>query len=595
MHTRMNNSEHLPARSNNRWLLLGCVVIAAVTCVAFLPSLNHGFVNWDDDIYVTNNPDIAAFTLKNLANIFSSTYVGNYQPLTMLAYMAEFHFFRLNAAAYHSTSLALHIVNVALVFSLFLALSRHHLTSLLVAFLFAVHPFRVESVAWIAEQKDLLSALFYLLSLRFYVSYLEQKRPTSYWLCMLSLLGSLLAKPMAVSQPFVLILIDYLSSGRFDKKTLPRKVPFFAVVAVFSILAFVAQKSAMPDLHEISTFQRLCVPFYGLFFYAAKTLVPLRLCSLYPLPPNLSAATTWVLFAAPLLVLGGASAVYYLRGSSRALVFGLLFYVVTLLPVLQIVPIGDAIVSERYAYIPALGLYFPFAAWCRFLLEEKLRNRWKAILGLGISAAIGALACATYYRCDVWKDSLSLWNDVLAKFPSAVPYNYRGGAYILSGKYDRAIEDFNQAIGLDPRYVKAYDNRGFAYLAKRDYDRAIESHTEAIRINPMDALAYNNRGLAYKHKADYGRALADFENAIKLEPAPLLYNNCGATRDALGEHERAIEDFNEALKLKPDYSPAYFNRGRSLWAMGRHEQALGDLKTACDLGHGAACQFLQRQ
>jgi Flp pilus assembly protein TadD len=594
----MNIGEHPPACRDISHLLLGCGVIASAAFIAFLPSLNHGFVNWDDNFYVINNPDIRAFTLRNLSKVFSSTYVGNYQPLTMLAYMAEYCFFRLNPAPYHSASLVLHVVNAILVFALFLGLSRHHLTSLIVAILFAVHPLRVESVAWIAEQKDLLSAFFYLLSLLFYVWYLRERRPGFYWLCMVLLLFSLLSKPMAVSQPFVLILIDYLYNGRVDKKTLSSKAALFAIVAAFAILAILTQRisGATPRFHQVSTLQRLCVPFYGLVFYVAKTLLPLRLCSLYPLPPNLTGGTMVVLFVAPLLVLGGAVVVYCVRAYSRVLVFGCLFYLVTLLPVLQIVPIGDAIVAERYTYIPALGLCFALAALCRFLFEKKLKSTMsRSALGVGLCATIIVLACATYYRCDVWKDSLSLWNDVIAKYPSAVSYNYRGSAYSIHREPERAIEDFDQAIRLDPGYVEAYDNRGFAHLAKRDYDLAIEDHTDALKLNPRDALAYNNRGLAYKYKGDYGRAVEDFENAIRLIPTALLYNNRGATRDAMGEHQRAVEDFDEATRLNPDYAPAWHNRGLSYKAMGDDIQALNDFRKACDLGHRAACQLLRRQ
>jgi protein O-mannosyl-transferase len=594
----MDNGQPLPSPYRLRSLLLCYSIVACIACIAFLPSLNQGFVEWDDDSYVINNPDITALTLDNLTTVFSSSYLGNYQPLTMLTYMAEFHFFRLNPTAYHSTNLALHIVNAILVFTLFLGLSRHPITSLLVALLFAVHPLRVESVAWIAERKDVLSAFFYLLSLQFYVRHIATHRARFYWLCMLSLLSSLLSKPMAVSQPFVLLLIDYLCGRRLDRKALVGKAPLFAIAAIFAIVAFLLQRpaAAIPEAHQISTLQRLCVPFYGLVFYVAKTFLPMRLCSLYPPPPDLSSTTMFVLHAAPFVVVGSALAIHHFRAHSRTLVFGSLFYVVTLLPVLQIVPIGNAIVAERYTYIPALGLYLTFAVFCRFLLKEKLHSTIsKSTLSIGIGTAIVVLACATYYRCAVWRDGFSLWNDVIAKYPTAVAYNNRGVAYSIHGKYDRAIEDLDQAIRLDPKYFEAYDNRGFAHLSRRDYDLAIEDHTEAIRLNPRDALAYNDRGLAYKYKGDYARAIEDFANAIKLRPTFLLYNNRGVTWDAAGDHNRAIDDFNEATRLNPEYMVGYFNRGLAHRGAGDYDQALDDFKKACSLGHRAACRLLQRQ
>ncbi|MGA2505936.1 MAG: tetratricopeptide repeat protein [Chitinispirillaceae bacterium] len=593
----MNNGKQLPASCDIRRILSCYGIIACITLIAFLPSLNNGFTYWDDDTFVVNNPDIQGFTLKNLTKIFTSNYVGNYQPLTMLTYMAEFHFFRFNPIAYHSTNLILHILNGLLVCTLIFGLSGHYLTGLLVGLLFAVHPLRVESVAWIAERKDVLFAFFYFFSLLFYIWHIRGKRGRFYWLCMFSLLFSLLSKPMAVTQPFVLLLIDYLYNKRLDKKTLLGKVPFFAIVMIFSIITFLTQKQTgdISEYLRLSMLQRICVPFYNLFFYMAKTVAPVRLCSLYPLPPHLSDATMFGFFAAPFIVTGGAVAVYCFRRYSRTLVFGSLFYFITLLPVLQIAPFGNVLVAERYSYIPLVGIYFVFAVLCRFLLKEKLNSTLlKSILAIVTSVSIVVFAWITHQRCDVWKDGLSLWNDVIAKYPIAVAYNYRGNIYTMHRDFDRAIEDFNLAINRSPKYCQAYDSRGFAYSAKGDFDRAIEDHTVAIGLDPMDALAYTDRGIAYKSKGEYGRAIDDFTHAIKLKPMYAIYNNRGVTWNALGDYNRAIEDFNEAARLNPHYSHAYYNRGLAYKATGDYSHALDDFKKACDLGYDPACQMLSK-
>ncbi|MGA2508560.1 MAG: hypothetical protein ABSF80_13915, partial [Chitinispirillaceae bacterium] len=299
----MGNNLELPARKNFRTFFC-CSIIAGITFIAFLPSLNNGFTTWDDDIYVVNNPDIKGFTPRHLARIFSSSYVSNYQPLAMLTYMAEYRFFRLNPKVYHSTNLILHIINALLVFALFYGLSGRRITGLLVGLLFAVHPLRVESVAWIAERKDVLSGLFYFLSLIFYVRYIKGKNRKFYWFCLVSLVLSLLSKPMAVSQPFVLLCIDYLFRIKLDKKSIRDKVPFIAVAAIFAAGALLTQKAALPGsgYDVISAIQGICVPFYGIIFYLVKSAFPVHLCAFYPFPAALDGHIPLQLLASPFLV-----------------------------------------------------------------------------------------------------------------------------------------------------------------------------------------------------------------------------------------------------------------------------------------------------
>jgi len=594
----MHTSHEQAARHPVKRLVACYAVVACATVVAFWSSLDNGFLPWDDDIYVSNNPDITALGLTNVTRVFSSSYSSNYQPLTMLSYMVDFRLFGWNAKGYHATNLVLHVINGLLVFALAMRLSRRRKTSLVVALLFAVHPLRVESVAWIAERKDVLSALFYLLSLYLYARRLQEGRARLYWLCLLSLLLSLLSKPMAVSQPIVLLLMDYLYGRRLDRNNLIDKIPFFALAFLFAATALFTQRSggAVQSFFEVPILQRLCVPFYGLVFYLAKALVPVRFCALYPLPPELPTSAMYALYTAPLLVLGGAVLLYRFRAFSRPLVFGSLFYLVTLLPVLQIVPIGNAMVAERYSYLPLLGPCLALASLFRFLFAPKLCGRVsRSLVGVGFAAAIVVLGGITYHRCGSWRNGFTLWNDVLAKYPSAVAYGNRGQSYLALGMFDRAIEDLDRAISLSPEYFEAYDNRGFAHISKGEYDLAIEDHTRALRLNPKDAIAYNNRALAYRYKGDYARAVEDLSTAIGLKPTAVAYSNRGASRNAMGDYRRAIEDFTESTRLNPEYKAAFFNRGLAYHALGDEDQALRDFGKACALGHHLACQRLARK
>ena len=578
-----------------------CSIIAGITFFAFWPSLSNGFTNWDDEGYVVDNPDIKGRTFHNAAKLFSSIYVSNYQPITMLSYMAEYRFFQLNPVVYHCTNLLLHIMNGLLVFALIYGLSGKQSTSLLVALLFAVHPLRVESVAWIAERKDVLSALFYFLSLLSYLRYVKKTGRKFYGFCLLSLALSLLSKPVAVSQPFVLLLIDYVNNRKIDKKNLLEKAPFFAVAVLFAGLTVFTQKGAgagpILEYPALSTMTRVCAPFYGLFFYVFKSIVPVHLSALYPFPARLDARMNISLLVSLPLVIGVAAAIYHYRGRLQKLVFGPLFFLITLLPMLQIIRIGDAIVAERYTYIPMLGVYYFFAECFRHVIKGKLLDNKaaKGLLWAGVGMSLIIFACMTRQRCGVWNNSLSLWNDVIEKFPCAIAYIHRGLAYSAAKDNDRAMQDYVRAITLDPDYAPAYNDLGAAFKDKGDYGRAIENYTRAIGLCPRYAKAYGNRGIAYKNKGDNGRAIEDYTRAITLDPRfAAAYNNRGVAYNALGDHDRAIDDLTRALALNPEYAMAYYNRGLAFKAKGEESRSLADFNKACSHGLEIACKLLIR-
>ena len=577
-------------------VLFYCAVIIGLTLFAFSPSLKNGFTNWDDEGYVVENPDIKGCTLHNVAKIFSSTYVSNYQPLTMLTYMAEYRFFQLNPAVYHWTNVLLHIINCLLIFALLYGLSGKRFASLIIALLFAVHPLRVESVAWIAERKDVLSAFFYFLSLLSYLRYVKKTGRKFYGFSLFSLMLSLLSKPVAVSQPLVLLLIDYANNRKIDKKNLLEKTPFFVVAIMFAALTILTQKSPGPitEYSSLSAITRVCTPFYGVVFYLVKTIAPIHLSALYPFPARIDGSMNMALLASFFLIIGITGIMYHHR-RLRKLVFGPLFFIITVLPMLQIIRVGDAMVAERYTYIPMLGVYYFFIELFGHLIRGKLLDN-KAIKGLLFASVVLYLVGFTFQtreRCGVWKNSLSLWNDVINKFPCAVAYTHRGLAYSEVRENNFAIRDFAQAITLDPNYAPAYNDRGVAYKDIGELDRAIEDYTHAIGMYPRYAKAFANRGIAYKNKGDNAHAIEDYTQAIALDPrfAP-AYNNRGVAYNSQGDHDRAIEDLSQAIMLNPDYAMAYYNRALALKAKGNDSRALNDFSKARDLGLSIACKHL---
>jgi lipoprotein NlpI len=572
------------SNTNGRRTALFGALIAVVTLIAFSPSLRNGFTNWDDPQSVVDNRDIRVFNIENVKKVFSSACLSNYQPVTMLTYMAEYHFFGLNPAAFHCTNLLVHICTCIILFLLVFSLTESRAAALFAALVFAIHPLRVESVAWIAERKDVLSSFFYLLSMLLYVTFVKKKGLQYYFLCFFSLVLSLLSKPMAVSQPFALLLIDYLGNRRFSLRGIAEKLPFFFTASGFAILAFMIQRGsgAVHEYPSMLAVQRLCVPFYGLVFYLIKFILPVHLSAVYPFPFNHDPALSLRLYFAPVVTLAIGTAIVLYRGPlKKTLVFASLFYLVTLLPVLQIIPIGVSMVADRYSYIPMIG----FALLCGVAGEHFLRSTGKNRRGyrLRFTLLLGILfivVCLTFQRCRVWEDNFSLWNDAINNFPHSALQGYmnRGLAYCEKKQYDKGIEDFSKAIALKPDYGSAIANRAAAFEVIGAHDLAIEDFSRAIRLDPGNVNACNARGLAYENMGKHEPAIADFTRVLALDARhPLADNERGIAYGSIGRYDLAIADFTRALELDPANLNACANRGILYATIGNWDAAISDL------------------
>jgi len=394
---------------------VGKYYIFLVLLLAFTvhsPTLNNGFVNnWDDDGYILNNSSIQTLSKENTKSIFSSFHMGNYHPLTTLTYALEYHFFGLNARYYHFNNLVLHLLNVFFVFVLVGLLFGRNNMALIAALLFAIHPMHVESVGWISERKDVLYALFFLLSLIMYLKYSENNQIKFYALSILFFLFSLLSKSAAVSLPMVLVACLFFreSGNGFALKKYVLLFPFFALSLLFGIIALKSQGASTQYLTpDYTIIQRLFTGHFALLFYMYKFVLPFNLSAFYPHPTLTNGVLPTLYYLSPIIVWGIFAGLYFfLIRHKKVFVFGLLFFLFAIILVIQFIPVGGAITADRYTYVPYIGLY----VWVAFLFHKYVLEKKTCFIHGGTSRII---ACACFFSANICKtQSMGEWHYII--------------------------------------------------------------------------------------------------------------------------------------------------------------------------------------
>jgi len=591
-----NNKKTAPADPKKRTITIAMVItLVVVTFIAFAPSLQNGFTNWDDDVLLTQNPQVRDASPAAIIRLLKSKTASTYIPLTIISFAVQYHFVKLQPGPYHAANLFFHILTVLAVFWFCYLLCGNLWVAFLSALFFGVHPLRVESVAWVTERKDMLYVFFFMASLIGYLLYRKTGKISVYILSILLFLLSCLAKGVAVVLPLILVLIDFFQRRKSDRKAWLEKIPYLAISLGIGFIAYLLQgHTRMIQIGPQILFpNNFLVGGYAILFYLFKTILPVQLSALYPYPEGFPKTVPFYFYLALVAVAILAGVLVWQRKRRRPIVFGVSFMLIASLPVLGFIPmIGPAITADRYVYLGSVGLMFIFslgAAW--------LHKKRKDLAGLGI-ALVGLLALVlvvlTNQRCRVWKSSETMWTDVLKHHPR-VQYarNSRGQYYYENKKYDRALEDFSRAVEIDPKYAKAWYNRGNVFDETGVFDRAIDDYTRAIEIEPHYTMAYNNRGLTHRHKGDFEKAIADFTAALNLDPNyAKAYNNRGMVLAQAGEHPRAIEDFTRALARDPKYQAAYFNRAVSYYQTGDLERSRADVAVLQRMGVKVNEQFL---
>ena len=573
----------MPAKSNKtNWILAGILFLCLLV---YLPTFNNGFTNWDDQKQVLQNLDIQALNISNTTKIFSSFYVGMYQPVTTQAYAIIYSIFGSSATAFHSFSLLIHLLNIILVFVLIRNFCRKDDIALISAALFALSPLQVESVAWVSALSNLLYTAFYLAALIAYLKYIRQHRMSYFFYALTFFIFSLLSKPSAVTFPVLILFIDLYFRRRLNLGLVLEKLPFFLLSLIIGIVIIYARQEAghIIDISErFGWGSRMLLISYALAFYVARLFVPGGLSAFHPYPVDGLPPEYYIAPIVPLMLL---FLVFRLRGElRRQVIVGLMFFLITIAVMMEIIPVGVQVVKERYVYLPSAGIYYIFTVLMMYFVSGRKYSRvitYSILFLLFVSFSV-----LSFSRAGIWHDSFSLWDDVLEQYPEASSALInRGNAWQDEEEYNRALADYNLAIRWEPYAADAFLNRGLTYYRMNNNAMAIIDFDQAIALGIRDAETFNNRGLLKASSEDISGALADFKMAAEIDPDFIdAWINAGLMQANLTHYNEAFNDFSTAIKKDPFSARAYYWRGMVQLSMQRIEGGCRDMKSA--VAHG---------
>jgi len=571
-----------------------CLLLAVVTLALYNPVNRHPFVNYDDDRYVTGNAHVRqGLTADTFTWALTSTEQANWHPLTWMSHALDCSLYRLNPAGHHITSVLLQAVNAMLLFLLLIWATGRIGPSLFVALLFVVHPINVESVAWVAERKNVLCTLFFFLTLWAYGWYVRKPSWARYLAVAALFAAGLASKPMVITLPFVLLLLDYwpLDRARSLKneagpswpRLMVEKLPLLALSGASAWITMKAQQSggAVRSTAEFSLSVRIANAVYAYAMYLWKMIWPMRLAPLYPHPGNSIGAGQWL---PAVFVLIAISAMVVKFRARRYLLTGWLWFLGTLVPVIGLVQVGDAAMADRYAYIPLIGIFVMIAFGAADWAEGKRLG-----LKLAIPAAVVliALAVITHRQIGYWQSSYDLWSHTLAVTQNNfIAEDNLGGALILEGKEEEAHPHFEAAARINPKDPMSRSNLGTYFQTHGQPAEAIAQYDSAVSLTSDPGLlaqTYSNMGAAYRSMAADGQARESFMHALRLNPnQSSAWFGLGLLARKQGNLTEAVSDLSRSLELQPT-AQAYFELGRTQAQAGRIREALDAYQRALQI------------
>ena len=561
--------------------LLICIFLAVVTFAVYLPVHNYEFLHYDDDVYVTNNTEVkSGLSWQGVEWAFTTERGANWHPLTWLSLMLDCQLFGVKSGPMHIVNVLFHVANTILLFLVLARMTKGVWQSVFIAGLFALHPLHVESVAWVAERKDVLSTLFWLLTMLAYARYAERPSAGRYVAVLVLFVTGLLAKPMLVTLPFVLLLLDYWPLGRFFNprfstvRLLLEKVPLVVLSAASSVITFIAQREAgsVLSIHTIFFEERVINAIISYISYIGKMFWPVRLAVLYPHPVNRIPAAE-ALICAAILMLITVLCVYYVR-RHKYLFVGWLWYLGTLVPVIGIVQVGSQAMADRYTYIPLIGIFVIITLGAAELLQ-KMPSR-KIILGVLAGVSLSACAVVTSHQLKYWKDSLTLFEHTLAVTEGnyLMHNNY---ANVLSGlgRQAEAASHLAEALRFLPNSPEIHNNYGNVLRETGKLDEAIEQYKVALKLNPDFTLAHYQLGVALAAKGDYEGVIQQYRlyagTAVDLAD---IRQGLATELAKEGKVDDAVNQFQQAMIVNPDSTEVLSNFGFALAQSGKPKEAI---------------------
>jgi len=550
-----------------------CLLLSAACLVVYLQLINYDFVNYDDELYVTKNPHIqAGVTLKSVIWAFTTGHASNWHPLTWLSHMLDFELYGLNPMGHHWTNLQLHIANTLLLFIVLKLMTGAMLRSAFVSALFAIHPLHVESVAWVAERKDVLCAFFWMLSMYAYVGYVRYPKKKRYYISLIILFAlGLMAKPMIVTLPFVLLVLDFWPLSRFQSiiheqklnvfqafNTLVwEKTPLFALTAISCGITFFVQQhgGAVASIEALPLKARAANAIVSYTNYIGKMIWPLHLAVLYPFREW---NTEQILISGVLLLLISTLAVRIWQRHPYVPA-GWFWYLGTLIPVIGLVQVGAQRMADRYTYIPLIGLFI-IIAWAMPDILSKWRSR-RIVLGTISGAMIILFMICSWFQVHHWRNGVTLFTHAVESTNNnSIAYCELGHALNEQGKRDEAIIQFKSALKINPYYAEAHYELGVTLEAQGNSTGAAKQYLETLRTNPNHVKAHNSMGIILAKQGNFKDSVYHYKKALQINPEyPGAYYNLGKIFSAQGKIEEAIYYYQKALSYSSNMTQALYN------------------------------------
>ncbi|MGB8226155.1 MAG: tetratricopeptide repeat protein [Sedimentisphaerales bacterium] len=569
-------------------VLVVCAVLAVITIIAYEPLRHNGFVGYDDDEYVLDCPQVRqGLTLETLKWAFAEPHFHNWHPITTLNYLIEYEFFGINAFGYHLTSLLLHIINSLLMLMILKKMTGAFWPSVFAAAVFAVHPLQVESVAWVAEQKNVISGLFWLLTIAAYIRYAEKPAAGRYIVLLLVYGLCLMTKAIVVVVPFVLLLLDFWPLRRITRNTMGRiiieKIPLLISAVLLIVVTTLAQKSggAIKTMPYFAFQYRLENAIVSYARYPVMMVYPVNLAVFYPHPGPKIALWQPLLAMLTLAVITGL--VFYFGRQRRYLITGWLWYVGTLVPVIGLIQLGGQAMADRYMYLPMVGLLIIIAELLSEAAQKWRNSRYVLFVISGVIFIV--LIIVTRNQVRYWKDDFTLFGHAIdvTKNNENMHYNI-GHAYQQKGQFEKAMEHYKEALRIEPGDLQAMNNLGVLLLSQKKTDEALKIFEKAVQLNSRYIDSINNLGLALREKGRVKEAMEKWQQVLDLEPMqPEAHYNIGVTMLRNGGYSQAVEHLRKALEKKRNWVEVYNYLGTAYMAIGQFKAAMDSYNEAIKL------------